>query len=217
VVPDLSVQPDRPLRLGLLDDVHDPRVHGDVRDVVLAAVEQLRAGGVEVVEVDGSALRALLEPFGPIVLHEAWMALGPLRHSDPGHFGPDTDRLLLAGEQVSADDYDAALAMRDRLVPAAEALLEGLDALIGPVVAFTAPESTPVLDSPGGEIEGLFTEPANLTGQPALSLPAGLAADGLPVGLQLTGRRGGDGDLLLAAARVERLLAAPAPTLEDPR
>ena len=118
--------------------------------------------------------------------------------------------MLRAGEQVDRATYEAALAERARLLPAADALLDGVDALLGPVVAFTSPVDTPVLASPDGEIEGLFTESADLTGQPAISLPCGHDADGLPVGLQLAGRRGGDADLLAVAAVVERALGGGA-------
>ena len=52
-----------------------------------------------------------------------------------------------------------------------------------------------------------FTFPANMTGQPAVSLPAGWTDDGLPVGLQLIGRRYEDATLLRASAAYER--AAP--------
>jgi aspartyl-tRNA(Asn)/glutamyl-tRNA(Gln) amidotransferase subunit A len=64
-----------------------------------------------------------------------------------------------------------------------------------------------VLDSPEGEVEGLFSMSANLTGQPAVALPCGRSED-LPVALQLAGRRGRDGALLAVAAAVERVLAA---------
>ena len=129
---------------------------------------------------------------------------------EPDHFSPDTERLLRAGERVDRAAYESALAERASLMPAADAVLDGVDALLGPVVAFTSPVDTPVLDSPGGEIEGLFTESANLTGQPAISLPCGRDGDGLPVGLQLAGRRGRDADLLAVAAVVERALAGGA-------
>jgi Asp-tRNA(Asn)/Glu-tRNA(Gln) amidotransferase A subunit family amidase len=50
-----------------------------------------------------------------------------------------------------------------------------------------------------------FTWPFNLTGQPALSLPCGWTKDGLGLGLQLVGRRGGDGLILRVAAALEAL------------
>jgi Asp-tRNA(Asn)/Glu-tRNA(Gln) amidotransferase A subunit family amidase len=49
-----------------------------------------------------------------------------------------------------------------------------------------------------------FTWPFNLTGQPAVSIPCGWTKDGLPLGLQLVGRRGADGLILRVAAAIEK-------------
>ena len=51
------------------------------------------------------------------------------------------------------------------------------------------------------------TQLFNITGHPAISLPCGLTKDGLPVGLQLVGRRGATPALLAAALAVEARLA----------
>jgi Asp-tRNA(Asn)/Glu-tRNA(Gln) amidotransferase A subunit family amidase len=50
-----------------------------------------------------------------------------------------------------------------------------------------------------------FTWPFNLTGQPAVSIPCGWTKDGLPLGLQLVGRRGADGLILRVAAAIDAL------------
>jgi aspartyl-tRNA(Asn)/glutamyl-tRNA(Gln) amidotransferase subunit A len=55
------------------------------------------------------------------------------------------------------------------------------------------------------------TYPFNMTGQPALSLPAGVTSRGLPVGLQLVGPVGGDDLVLSVASRLEADLG-PVPT-----
>jgi amidase len=49
---------------------------------------------------------------------------------------------------------------------------------------------------------GAFTAPFNLTGQPAITIPWGKTAGGLPIGVQLVGRRGSDRLLLALAARL---------------
>ena len=55
------------------------------------------------------------------------------------------------------------------------------------------------------QLEWAFTWPFNLTGQPAMSIPCGWTKDGLPLGLQLVGRRGEDSRLLRVAAAIEAL------------
>jgi mandelamide amidase len=58
------------------------------------------------------------------------------------------------------------------------------------------------------------TDPASNAGIPGLSLPAGLSAEGLPVGLELDGPRGSDRRLLAIGVAFEQLLGAlPAPTI----
>jgi Asp-tRNA(Asn)/Glu-tRNA(Gln) amidotransferase A subunit family amidase len=53
--------------------------------------------------------------------------------------------------------------------------------------------------------------PANLTGHPAASVPAGFS-DGLPIGMQIVGRRFEEGTVMALAAAVERSTARPPPT-----
>ncbi|MGH7392650.1 MAG: amidase [Candidatus Rokuibacteriota bacterium] len=90
------------------------------------------------------------------------------------------------------------------------AFFEKYDLLLTPTIA--CPPFRCGLDNPA-EIAGRavspyawipFTFPFNLTGQPAASVPAGFTQDGLPVGLQIVGRRFDDVSVLRAAAAFER-------------
>jgi aspartyl-tRNA(Asn)/glutamyl-tRNA(Gln) amidotransferase subunit A len=96
----------------------------------------------------------------------------------------------------------------------ANRIFEGFDLLASPTVALP-PFPHPGLSELGPrEVDGqsidrhlgwFFTWPFNLTGQPAVSVPCGWTEDGLPLGLQLVGRRGADGLVLRVAAAVEGL------------
>jgi aspartyl-tRNA(Asn)/glutamyl-tRNA(Gln) amidotransferase subunit A len=90
------------------------------------------------------------------------------------------------------------------------ALFERYDLLLTPTVA--CPAFPLGLEGPG-EVAGKtvtpygwlpYTYPFNLTGQPAASVPCGFTRDGLPIGLQIVGRRFDDATVLRAAATFER-------------
>jgi Asp-tRNA(Asn)/Glu-tRNA(Gln) amidotransferase A subunit family amidase len=183
---------------------------GFVLDSVL---DRLADAGATVVEVRDDVLFELGDLLVPILLPEAWAVHGERVASQPGWYGADTLRLFRSAGQASPAARQQALARRAVLLPAAEALLDDVDVLLGPTAPFAAPELTPPIDTPEGEVESLFTGPFNVTGQPAVTLPAGLTADGLPFGVQLAGRTGADGPLLAAAARIEAVLGYvnPAP------
>jgi amidase len=97
------------------------------------------------------------------------------------------------------------MAAAERLARSIDALLDGVDVLALPTTRHVAPliPDEPTPDEVFGDT--MLTAAFNLTGHPALSLPAG-RHDGMPVGLQLIGRRGGEAHLLACAALIERAL-----------
>jgi Asp-tRNA(Asn)/Glu-tRNA(Gln) amidotransferase A subunit family amidase len=87
-------------------------------------------------------------------------------------------------------------------------LFEEYDLLVTPTLATTAfPHGEEPKSIDGVDVEPLrgwvLTQPYNFTGHPAASVPAGLA-DGLPVGMQVAGRRYADDDVIAASAAFER-------------
>jgi 2-dehydropantoate 2-reductase len=194
------------LRLGLARRQLD---HPDIRPGVAAALRAAlgRLGqAFPVVDVDGSVLSEIAGTFGEIFLWEAWQVHRAQVESHPERYGPETLRLLQAASKVREDTYQAARRRRDDLLPRAAEVYGGADVLVTPAAPFAAPLTTPPVDTPEGEREGLFTAVFNLTGDPALVLPCGWD-DGLPVGIQLSAPRGADMPLLAAARLIEAALA----------
>lgn len=201
-----------PPRIGVLPhQLEHPAVEREVRAAVRAATDRLRDAGCPVVAVDATVFTALEETFSPILLFESWQAHGERVRRAPGHYGPETLRLLRSAAEVTRDEYESALAARARLLPAAAEVHTGIDVLLTPAAPFVAPVTTPPVDTPEGEVEGLFTGIFNLSGAPAIVLPCGWSERGLPIGLQLVSPPGSDMRLLAAAGWVESALGEAPP------
>ncbi|AMM21654.1 hypothetical protein AX769_17770 [Frondihabitans sp. PAMC 28766] len=198
--------PPESLTIGILrSQLDDERLDVDVRLAVDAAIERLGEGN-RLVDIDSAPLDRLNDSIAAIILFEAWQVHGEAMTARPEHFGGATRRLFEVASRVTAADYAEALRERDRLLPEAAALLDDCDVLLGPAGPFVSPEWTPPIDTPEGEVEGIFSGPYNMTGQPAIVIPCGMTEAGLPVGLQLAGRYGDDAALLSAACLIESQL-----------
>ncbi|GAB4079982.1 amidase [Modestobacter muralis] len=195
-------------RIGLLaGQLAHPALDPELARRTRKVIDRLRDAGATVVEVDDAVLLELGDLLVPILLPEAWAVHGDRVTREPGWYGPATLRLFQAAGRADPAAREEAVRRRDELLSAAAALLDDVDVLLGPTAPYVAPALTPPIDTPEGEVEGLFTGPFNVTGQPALSLPAGRTDDGLPFGVQLVGRTGEDAALLAAAAWIERALS----------
>ena len=107
------------------------------------------------------------------------------------------------GQGVTARDYRKALERQEPVAAACDDMLEQFDAILTPATLGTAPEAGEGTGDP--VMCTLWT----FTGQPAISLPLLQGANGLPIGVQLVGRRDDDARLLRTAQWLARA-AAPA-------
>ncbi len=193
------------IRLGvpnyLVDDHrNDERITTRFREIE----DRLRANGFELVDIDAGVLEKFRSAFIDVVLYEAWEIYGAQVQSDPGHFGDETRRLFLLGEAVTKEDYEEKIEIRRHALVELSEYMKGIDALIMPTVPYFAPETTPPIDSELGSYESLYTEIFNVSGQPAITLPA--RCEPLPMGIQLVGALQADLRLLEVARRVLPLL-----------
>jgi aspartyl-tRNA(Asn)/glutamyl-tRNA(Gln) amidotransferase subunit A len=124
-------------------------------------------------------------------------------------FGREVRRRVMIGTYVlSAGYYDAyylkAQKVRTKILDEFKAAFEEVDLLLTPSTPSAAFRIGEKMDDPVAMwLNDVFTVPANLAGLPGISVPAGLSADGLPLGLQLIGRPFDEATLLRAAAVLE--------------
>src|SRR5207248_2385218 len=122
---------------------------------------------------------------------------------------PALVRLIRRGGSITARDYLRARARVAEYWEEVRAFSERFDLLLTPTTAVApfAADGRPPREIDGESVSVLgwmpFTYPFNLTGQPAASVPAGFTGDGLPVGLQIVGRRHADATVLAASAAFE--------------
>jgi aspartyl-tRNA(Asn)/glutamyl-tRNA(Gln) amidotransferase subunit A len=199
------------LKIAYCPDWEDVRVEPAVRALCDRAVARFEALGctIDVLDAPVSGLVAMRRAL--IALETDIEGMRTLAAGRLDRLSPPVRALLQ--RDWSAREFNDALIERKRAVEAILHLMLQYDLLLTP----TAPTPAFVIDRDGpGTIAGQPVEddcwspamfPFNLTGQPAISVPAGWTEDGLPVGLQIVGRHLADGTVLQAAAAFE--LASP--------
>ena len=159
----------------------------------------------------------LLGTLYPFVQAAAHAARPPEQHAE---MDPGLVAIAQQGAQLTAVQVGQAMTARaaywDRMCRA----LEQFDVLLTPTISVPAFElgivgPTEVNGRPVVHLAWTLAYPFNLTGQPAITVPCGFTASGLPVGLQILGKRYADGPVLRAAAAFEaaRPWAAHRPAL----
>ena len=195
------------LRIGILPSHFKiAELEDDVKNCVKGALKRLEELGGTIIEIDETVIKELEKTFEDILLYEAWQVHGEKIKSNPEHYGPETLRLLISAKEVTESTYTRALAVRNELLPQMSELYEAIDVLITPACPFTAPATTPPIDTPQGAAEGIYTSIFNITGDPAIVIPIGVDSQGLPIGIQLATTIGSDMKLLSIAQAVETAL-----------
>ncbi len=203
-VPSLLPSADEPFRVGIPDGFFADRVHDEVLEAVQNAGRALETAGAVVQPVDGSGLHGV---------RSLWMRVccPEFAHAHPLLKDPERRRLVAPsvlewldlGDRQTEQDREEAVRERGRIVQWFERSLDGLDALLIPTTPYPAPPADQETVDLGraGTVEvshvgpGWLTCSVNLAGLPGINLPAGRSSQGLPIGVSLVARAGGEDTL----------------------
>lgn len=217
-------------KIGVITEYMGQGLSEGVKTQIDAAIAKLKAAGAEISEVSLPTLPLALAVYYVLCPAEVSSNLSrydgqrygytakdaqtldeSFKKSRSQGFGKEAKRRIMIGTYVlSSGYYDAyykrAQTVRTKLINEFAAAFENVDFLLGPTApttAFKIGENTS--DPLQMYLTDIMTVAANLSGNPAISIPAGVS-DGLPVGLQLIGAQKADKQLLQVASAAEEII-----------
>jgi aspartyl-tRNA(Asn)/glutamyl-tRNA(Gln) amidotransferase subunit A len=225
------------LRIGLPREYFDASLDGEIAGAIRAASAALEAAGARIEEVSLPHSRYSVPAYYLVATAEASSnlarydgvryglrsapngSLGDMYRATRGEgFGEEVKRRIMLGTfALSAGYHDAFYGKAQRVRTLLrddfeQVFATGVDLLLGPTTPTAAFRLGEKVDDPlAMYLSDVYTATANLAGVPALSVPAGTNALGLPMGAQLVGPDFSESVLLRAAAVVEAALGPIAP------
>lgn len=192
----------RGLRIGVLTD--DGGAAALATDATLAtwrtALDALAAQGAQLIPIAMREIEPLRWASGAILALEAATYHLPWLQTRLDEYGDFMRQRILSSFAYAPDAYLRAQQARAQLRARCAAVFEQVDLISTP----SQPDTAPRLGVPASV---MLTNPFNVLGWPAISVPAGLAENGLPVGLQLVGKPWDEATVLRAALALEQALA----------
>ncbi|MBL8569312.1 MAG: amidase [Phreatobacter sp.] len=201
------------VRIGYIERCANPRVAADVLANTRASLDAWAGLGADVEDVTDAIDWIELE--GRILYQSNFAVFcAPFLPKWQNQMDPVTLAFMQRGAMFSLADFRNAQFARTKLFRQIQSLFDRYDMLVMPTNSRTA---LPVgFDAANDEVEvdgvkcGItrqgwtsYQYPFNLTGHPAVSIPSGFGADGLPTGIQIVGRWGHDTDVLRFASLLE--------------
>lgn len=216
------------LKVGLPKEYFGEGMSADVQKAIQAAIDLLKAQGAEMVEVSLPQTELSIPAYYVLTSAEASTNLSRYDGVRYGHraarfgdleemysntraegFGSEVKRRIMIGTYVlSHGYYDAyylkAQKLRRLVTNDFQTALQQCDIILAP----TAPTAAPKLNSNINDpvqmyLSDIYTIAVNLAGLPAMTLPAGFSADGLPIGVQLIGNYFAEAKLLGVAHQMQ--------------
>lgn len=217
---------EKPIRVGVIKELMDVKISEDMKQLFQQRIADLKSGGAEIVEVSIPNILDALAAYYIIAPAEASSNLArydgmryglrvegsdiydTFKKTRAAGFGDEVKRRMIIGTAVlSSESYEVyfmqAARVRRMIADSFNKAFTRCDLIVCPSSAGTALP----LDSDLTPLEyyalDMFTVAMNLAGIPACSVPCGLAGNGLPLGMQVVGKRFDDMRVLQLAKHIE--------------
>ncbi|MBL3687308.1 amidase [Leucobacter zeae] len=216
---DWSTEPLSPVGLRVavqLDAGSGLPVEPDTRAFIEAAAERFASAGATVEPLDPFVPADVLDGLVDFWRSRSYADLEPLSDADRARVLPFIVEWCAAGAGFSAAQTVRNRGMVDEMARLTRAATSPYDLVLSPVTpvaAFAAEDPMPITDPLATMGHISFTVPYNMSGQPAVSIGAGIQADGRTVGLQIAGPIGSD-DRLLRVAHWFETVRGPGATVD---
>jgi aspartyl-tRNA(Asn)/glutamyl-tRNA(Gln) amidotransferase subunit A len=218
------------LRIGIISEcLSHPGLDQEVKSSLEKKIIALKSAGHEIVELSFPYLDYIVPAYYVLTTAEASSNLARFDGVHYGYrspkaagveqtyinsrsegFGAEVKRRIMAGTFVlSHGYYDAyytkAQKVRRILKNKTDELFSQVDFLLMPITPSTAFEKNAIKDPIQMYLQDIFTVHANLTGNPAMSIPLGIHSNGLPFGMQIMTDRFKEGELFEYAKVIEKI------------
>ena len=200
----------RKFTLGVPKEYFFDLIDSRVMEIFENCLDEMHGCGISTVPVTLNETHKISDAWKAFRLGESAAVHSSWLNSRRDEYGSDVLAMLERGTEITAVEYITALRYKKELKEAFLRAMRGLDGLLVPTTAISAPrlEDT-VIDINGKSTEvyialSRLTTVFDITGLPSLNVPAGLVDGSLPVGVQLVGRDFDEGLLLCLANVYER-------------
>ena len=188
-------------RVGVIRQFFYDHADQETRQHTNAMVERLAEAGAEVEEIPlPPSMDTAIEDQQIVMAVEGSTFHEPMYRQQAMDYQPGIRGMIQRGLDTDAVTYSRAMERRQQFITDMRNLAQRVDILLTPS---TPTPSLPDLTNTGNT---MFQGPWTSCGLPAITLPSGLAASGLPLGLQLVGQYMGEAQLLAAARWCEKTL-----------
>ena len=192
------------IKIGILDGDYSWDAEPDVLEIIREAGEVLASLGAVVLPVELNFLREAALANAAMLLTDGAAFHQSRMEEDITRFGGDIQQRLSAGAAQSSVEYAHARKTQTEARRQMEIFFHTFDALLLPATPIPAPLIAGTNAIEQARRLTRFTAPFNLTGLPAISVPAGFTSEGMPVGLQIVSTHWSEKKLLRIARAFEK-------------